>query len=160
MSNDLPNSWPILSIDFDGVLHSYVSGWNGARKIPDPPVPGAIAWLKSLVWDQRLPFAPRHSGFDVCIFSSRSRYLGGRTAMRRWLRKYGMTAGELEAIRFPLWKPASFLHIDDRAVRFRGIFPSLPEMASFRPWRADRVGPAVGVALLGGEDDWTGKPEE
>jgi hypothetical protein len=31
---------PILCLDFDGVLHSYTSGWKGAAVIPDPPVPG------------------------------------------------------------------------------------------------------------------------
>ena len=28
---------PILCLDFDGVVHSYTSGWKGADVIPDPP---------------------------------------------------------------------------------------------------------------------------
>lgn len=31
---------PILCLDFDGVIHSYTSGWKGADVIPDPVVPG------------------------------------------------------------------------------------------------------------------------
>lgn len=68
---------PILSIDFDGVIHSYKSGWKGAHVIPDPPVPGAIAAL----------FRYLEAGFDVAIFSSRSKSLRGRWAMQRWLAK-------------------------------------------------------------------------
>ena len=36
---------PTLCVDFDGVIHSYISGWKGADVIPDPPVPGAIEAL-------------------------------------------------------------------------------------------------------------------
>ena len=61
---------PILCLDFDGVIHSYTSGWKGADVIPDPPVPGAMAFL----WD-----ATDH--FRVAIFSSRSNQPGGMKAM-------------------------------------------------------------------------------
>lgn len=135
VKNDLPAKPPVLSIDFDGVLHSYVSGWHGARKIVDKPIPGAIEWLQSLVYDQRDPFVPRYKKFDVCIFSSRSRYWGGRRAMKRYLLANGLRHGELEAIRFPLFKPPSFLHIDDRCLRFAGVFPTEERMLQFRPWR-------------------------
>lgn len=71
---------PTLAVDFDGVIHSYTSGWRGARVILDPPVPGAMAFLLGALDD-----------FEVAIFSSRSRRMGGRTAMRDYLRHY-MTA--------------------------------------------------------------------
>lgn len=34
------NKKPILNFDFDGVCHSYTSGWQSADTIPDDPVPG------------------------------------------------------------------------------------------------------------------------
>ena len=36
---------PIICLDFDGVIHSYTSGWKGAAVIPDPPVPGALEFI-------------------------------------------------------------------------------------------------------------------
>ena len=66
---------PILCLDFDGVCHSYTSGWKGAAVIPDPAVPGLVAFLRKAV---------KH--FDVVIYSSRSGQEGGVQAMREWLR--------------------------------------------------------------------------
>ena len=40
----------IVCLDFDGVIHSYSSGWKGPREIPDPPVPGAIRWIREFVF--------------------------------------------------------------------------------------------------------------
>ena len=65
---------PILCLDFDGVIHSYTSGWKGADVIPDPPVPGAIEFIF-----RALPH------FTVAIYSSRSGQEGGIDAMREWL---------------------------------------------------------------------------
>ena len=136
---------PILSVDFDGVLHSYTSGWKGPRCIPDPPVPGAIDWLRSLLTDAdcRCAMAPRFLDFDVCVYSSRSRYIGARRAMKKWLGEQFEEAGHywqlVELIRFPLMKPPAFLQIDDRAITFSGIFPTCEEMKNFRTWNKASV---------------------
>ncbi len=137
---------PILCLDFDGVLHSYTSGWKGARNIPDPPMPGAIDWLRSLLTDADCvcSMAPRFRDFDVHIFSSRSRYWGGRRAMRKWLGIHFEKAGyypELtELIKFPLWKPPAHLLLDDRAMCFTGVFPTVETMKAFKPYRLDKKG--------------------
>ena len=60
---------PILCVDFDGVIHSYSSGWKGANVVSDPPVDGAISFLLAAI-----------EQFDVCIYSSRTSQLGGVTA--------------------------------------------------------------------------------
>jgi hypothetical protein len=116
---------PILCVDFDGVIHSYTSGWQGARIIPEPPVKGAIKWLKCLLLKD---------DFVVNIFSSRSRYFGGRKAMKSYLKKCGLTPEEIKAIKFPTRKPPAFLLIDDRAITFKGIFPDPKELLNFKPW--------------------------
>lgn len=113
-----------LCIDFDGVIHSYTSGWKGPTIIADDATPGAIDWLEGLVC----------MGYDVCIYSSRSKEAGAIDAMRIWLRDQGMMAKEIEALRFPTEKPAAYLTIDDRAICFRGTFPSQLEIESFKPW--------------------------
>jgi len=121
---------PILVLDFDGVVHSYTSGWQGAAIIPDPPVPGAIQFILSAL-----------HVFDVCIFSSRSEIYSGREAMRHWL--YGHSGAfwypspegpGLEEVRFPEHKPAAFLSIDDRALLFDGTWPDPAKLLGFKPW--------------------------
>lgn len=123
-------SKPILCLDFDGVLHSYTSGWKGANVIPDPPVEGAIAFMLG---------ALRH--FDVTIFSSRSNQPGGLAAMARWLKEHGGQAWHetpdgpgLEDVRFVTEKPAAMVTIDDRALTFDGTWPSIDTLKGFRPW--------------------------
>lgn len=47
---------PILCVDFDGVIHSYTSGWQGETIIADPPVKGALKWLWKATefWDVQI----------------------------------------------------------------------------------------------------------
>jgi hypothetical protein len=121
---------PILCLDFDGVIHSYSSGWKGADVIPDPPVEGAISFMLG---------ALRH--FDVQIYSSRSNQTGGIRAMNNWLREYAGAAWYetpdgpgLEDVKFPKAKPAAFIGIDDRVLTFDGTWPELKTLQEFKPW--------------------------
>ena len=68
---------PILCLDFDGVCHSYISGWKGAAVVPDPPVDGLFEFLLD---------ASQY--FDTVIFSSRSQQEGGTAAMHDWCIKH------------------------------------------------------------------------
>lgn len=121
---------PILCLDFDGVIHSYASGWKGANIIPDPPVDGAIAFMLGAL-----------NHFDVVILSSRSNQPGGISAMRLWLREHAngawweSPAGPgLEDVRFVTEKPSAFVTIDDRALTFDGTWPDIETLKAFKPW--------------------------
>lgn len=129
---------PIICVDFDGVIHSYTSGWEGVHIITDDPVDGAIEWLEDHlpVPDSLCAMAPQHDGPIVQIYSSRSKSWRGRRAMKKWLLKHGMHPGYINEgiLKFPTKKPAAYLTIDDRAICFDGKFPSSEEMVSFKPW--------------------------
>ena len=140
---------PILCIDFDGVIHAYTSGWQGPRNIPDDIIPGAIEFLDK---------ATGH--FKVCIYSSRSRYLGAKRAMKKWIRAHyenyvleqypefierdpmnedramyeSVTDSFMWSLKFPTRKPPAFLMIDDRAFLFKGEFPNPKKLLKFKPW--------------------------
>jgi hypothetical protein len=121
----------ILCLDFDGVLHSYTSGWKGATVIPDEPVPGAIEFLRDAV-----------RRFEVHIYSSRSGQSGGILAMRQWLAWQIDDADYywLSEIKWPVTKPPAHVTIDDRALTFTGEWPSMEDLQSFKPWnKRERV---------------------
>lgn len=130
---------PIICVDFDGVIHSYKSGWQGVANIPDPPVEGAIKWIEEHlpVPDEICAMAPKYTGPTVQIYSSRSKSWRGRRAMKKWLLKHGLHPAYLRGekhLKFPSKKPPAFLTIDDRAICFDGTFPTTEEMMSFKTW--------------------------
>lgn len=106
-----------ICLDFDGVLHSYRSGWCGAEVIPDPPIHGtreAIARLRRL--------------YRVVIHSARCHSEAGRLAVDAWLKKHGIEVDEICE-----HKPPAIAYVDDRAIRFRGEWESvLTEIQEFR----------------------------
>ena len=127
-------SKPILCIDFDGVIHSYSSGWQGATVISDRATPGFFEWAEK---------AARH--FTLVVYSSRSKDPAAIEAMqiwmvnerRRWRDEGGLpeTDAPLE-FEFSAEKPAAFLTIDDRAICFQGDWIALDpkELLEFKPW--------------------------
>ena len=119
---------PTILVDFDGVIHSYTSGWKGIDQIPDEPVEGALEWLRELVDTDK---------FIVCIYSSRSKEAAGRIAMAEWIAHWqGIKELPLTEYWMPETKPAAFLTLDDRCIQFRGpgTFPQLEEILAFKPW--------------------------
>lgn len=127
---DLTGRKPILCLDFDGVCHSYTSGWKGAAVIPDPPVPGMWEFLRDAM-----------EAFEVNIFSSRSHQEGGLKAMQTWFNAHA-AGGDLwivEQLVFPLEKPPALVGIDDRVIQFMGEWPSINMLRNFKPWNAKEV---------------------
>lgn len=130
---------PILCLDFDGVIHSYTSGWKGADVIPDPPVRGALQFIVDAM-----------KVFSVSIFSSRSNQPGGKQAMIQWLGywsvdpEHGMPNDFDHAawgdIEWSTEKPAAFVTIDYRALTFDGTWPDLAELKKFKPWNKREFG--------------------
>ena len=127
-------SKPILCVDFDGVIHSYSSGWQGADVIADPPVHGALEWL----WHAQVYW-------DVQVYSSRSKEPNAIVAMREWLRYWALKElffeGEvlenfMNELSFPTQKPAANMTIDDHAICFEGDWSKIDPKAllEFKPW--------------------------
>lgn len=125
---------PILCLDFDGVLHSYTSGWKGIDVIPDPPVDGALEFLIE---------AQEH--FRIAIYSSRSTEIEGRLAMQQWVKTILLhdmqdtaTTEQIrrayQDIEWPVSKPPAFLTIDDRGILFTGVWPNVDDLLCFKPW--------------------------
>ncbi len=133
---------PIICVDFDGVCHSYTSGWQGADVILDPPVDGAIDWIMAhLPVPDELGMAPEYVGPEVQIYSARSGQSGGIKAMREWFIRHGLPKPYItdDVLKFPTTKPPAFLTLDDRAICFTGRFPTSDEMLGFVSWQKKGV---------------------
>lgn len=106
--------------DFDGVIHSYKSGWQDIDIIPDPPVDGIDKVMKKL----------HELGYYIVIVSTRSVNLKGRTAMREWLANYDIYYDDIQAV-----KPPAIVYVDDRAICFKGQTDTLvDEIVNFTSW--------------------------
>jgi len=109
-----------VCLDFDGVVHSYVSGWQGAAIIPDPPVDGTKEAIEKL-----------RTIYEVKIYSSRSGQEGGRAAMVAWLAKHQIVVDEVCD-----HKPPAIIYVDDRAVKFDGDWDECAKaIANFSHWQ-------------------------
>ena len=106
--------------DFDGVIHSYTSGWKGADIIPDPPVPGIKEAIEEI----------RAAGYEVVIVSTRTASPDGWFAVNEWLIDNGIKVDRVCAE-----KPPAIVYIDDRAICFDGNPDTLlGKIQTFKPW--------------------------
>lgn len=105
--------------DFDGVIHSYISGWQGSSVIPDPPVPGIAEAIQEI-----------RKHYIVAVVSTRCATPEGIEAVNDWLSKYRI---EVDAVLKE--KPPAIVYIDDRAICFDGN-PStlLSKIRMFEVW--------------------------
>lgn len=108
--------------DFDGVIHSYTSGWQGVTNIPDAPVPGIEEALKDI----------HNAGYEVVVVSTRCAHFGGKMAIESWLDVWGLY---MYVDKVCTEKPPAIVYIDDRAICFDGHPETLLEkINNFKPW--------------------------
>ena len=109
-----------IVFDFDGVIHSYVSGWQGVDIISDKPVDGIKDVIDSL----------RSKGYEVVIVSTRTATTEGANAIKAWLNRYDITVDNILAT-----KPPALVYVDDRAITFDGRTDNLCEkIQNFESW--------------------------
>ena len=132
-----------IALDFDGVLHSYKSGYTGPVPF-DPPVEGAQRFCHMLL----------ATGYEIVIFTTRAHpmlekgpehyfveilergFAGdwvsqenkgltlGTVAIRAWFKHYGFPE-ELQTCDITHKKAHADLFVDDRGFRFEGNFDSV-----------------------------------
>lgn len=111
---------PTVVFDFDGVIHSYTSGWKGVSTIPDPPVPGIAKAIAEI----------RAAGYRVVVVSTRCAEPEGKAAVERYLHYFGIYVDAVMAE-----KPPALVYIDDRAICFDGKPAGLlGKIKAFQPW--------------------------
>ena len=106
--------------DFDGVIHSYTSGWKGEDVIPDAPVPKIKEAIKQI----------REAGYEVVVVSTRCATSKGMKAVKEYLAN-----NEIAVDRICKEKPPAIVYIDDRAICFDGNSDELLEkIENFKTW--------------------------
>lgn len=111
---------PTVVFDFDGVIHSYKSGWQGPGIVQDPVVPGIGNAINEL----------RGLGYKVVVVSTRCTSPEGMGAVRRYLLDNAIEVDDVATE-----KPPALCYIDDRAIRFDGHPEELVEqVTNFHTW--------------------------
>jgi histidinol phosphatase-like enzyme len=106
--------------DFDGVIHSYTSGWMGPGVILDLPVPGIRESIAEI----------REAGYEVVVVSTRCAVLDGLRAVEGYLDRHGIIVDNIL-----MEKPLALVYIDDRAICFDGHPETLlSKIEHFVPW--------------------------
>jgi hypothetical protein len=130
-----------IILDFDGVIHSYGSGWTGV--VPtDPPVLGAREAIRRI-----------REHYKVYVMSTRCFEEGGVEAIEDYLREH-----DIEVDGVVKEKVKASLSIDDRGFRFEGdwngVIDFLNDPECFNPWnKKGRPEPQRPIQRLEKEDE-------
>ena len=109
-----------IVFDFDGVIHSYTSGWKGITNIPDKPVNGIKEAIDEL----------RSIGYEVVIVSTRCETVDGMQAIKDYLENYSINVDKVQST-----KPPALVYVDDRALCFNGKTENLvKDICNFKAW--------------------------
>ena len=109
-----------IVFDFDGVIHSYRSGWKGIDVIPDEPTEG----IKEVIDNLRI------KGYEVVIVSTRCVEERGIKAIEKYLLDNDIHVDGIMA-----HKPPALVYVDDRAINFNGDTSILlNQICSFKSW--------------------------
>lgn len=103
IKNNLFNKEITIALDFDGVIHSYESGWTGDTPI-DPSVEGIKEFMQQLVNDGQI----------LKILSTRK-----PNEIEKWLINYDLNKYITSIHNI---KIATKIYIDDRGCNFNGDF--------------------------------------
>ena len=87
--------------DFDGVIHSYTSGWKGIDVIPDDPVDGISEAIDNI----------RNAGYEVVVVSTRCKEEKGVEAIKHWLCKWCIDVDAVMAEKPPC---IDIIHVDQK----------------------------------------------
>lgn len=114
---------PTVVFDFDGVIHSYKSGWKGPGITPDPVVPGIAEAIDEL----------RAGGYRVIVVSTRCADPVGKAAVESYLTENHISVDGIMAE-----KPPAMCYVDDRAICFNGNAWTLAgKVRGFKSWLED-----------------------
>jgi hypothetical protein len=117
--NTMEQEKPNIVFDFDGVIHSYKSGWKGNNVIPDEPVRGIKEAIEDLRKDHK-----------VVVVSTRCAQPGGIKAIKKYLKD-----NDIEVDDVTDKKPPAIAYIDDNGINFDGDASSLPsKVRGFKSW--------------------------
>lgn len=114
---------PTVIFDFDGVIHSYTSGWKGCSVIPDKPVQDIDSAIREI-----------RKEYKVVVVSTRCYQDGGIEAIKEWLAENGIEVDEVTGE-----KPPAIVQIDDRAITFDGDpYGLIYKIRRFQPWYKEK----------------------
>lgn len=122
---------PTVVFDFDGVIHSYTSGWQGVNVIPDPPINGIANTIADI---RRMN--------EVVVVSIRCVVPKGKQAVEDYLKKHhievdAVTAGYYDPVDYELILPVELRGRTREAIKISAPSDSIEWWRRRQLWTRD-----------------------